>query len=203
MVAFAYLLLAAAAVLLTLFAGGTSSALVAVRSAPETWALGALIHADPGHLARDVAGWAALGCLYGSRLKWSALFLLVILAAPTVVAFWAHPGMNRFFGLSGATHALFAAAFVVEAKHRSAVWWALTSCFVAKLGFELVTGDLLLPLASNLRPAVAAHISGACLGALWAFFLGEAARERPPLLPVASHREGWSQHVGRKSSALS
>ncbi len=181
-----YLLLSVAAFVLTLCAG-EGLPLIATRGAPETWPLGALVHADLGHLLRDVLGFAALGCLYGGRVRQPALFLLVIIAVPTIACFLWYPHMNRFFGLSGATHALFAVALVMESSRRDLLWWCVAIGFVTKLGYEAITGHLVAPLSSGITPAIAAHVVGAALGAVWALSgdgVSTAVEQRPQGRPI-------------------
>lgn len=141
----------------------------------ELWRLvtGPLVHSNGGQLARDVIALVILGSAYEAefRLRFSAALVAAIVVPCAAIA-WLQPGFANYFGLSGAVYALLTMAFLHEwrtSKGRPARWVVVTCAVsVVKLGFECVTGKLLLPmeLGSGVQPAPLAHLVGLAVGAL-------------------------------------
>jgi rhomboid family GlyGly-CTERM serine protease len=137
----------------------------------QLWRLltGPLVHASASHLAWDVTILLVLGLAYEPRLRRAmALTLVFGLAVPTAAVFLADPSLRVYYGTSGATHALMAAALAFELGrgNRSAFVLALAVAFVAKLAWGVFgTGPLVGPaLAANVRETPAAHLAGALVG---------------------------------------
>lgn len=147
----------------------------------EWWRLvtGHLVHLSAGHLAMNIAGFAALALLYRSlaaRRCWLVLALAVSLSISAQL-YWFSPTVQWYVGLSGVLHGLWAAA---------AVWlWPLSRAeslgagllLFAKLAVELRFGPL--SGGEDFRVVTEAHRAGAAAGFVLAFaatLAGSAAR---------------------------
>lgn len=167
--------LVGAAVLATLLhRAGLGDALVAdarfVRGEPWRLLTGPFVHATSGHLVRDCALIALVGVAYEAPLAHRfGCFLVAALALPTV-AVLATTDARWYCGLSGVSHAYFAAAIVLEARQRrGAVRFGvvLLGCvFAVKPLYELVTGAPAFPmeLGATVRQVPIAHAAGVVVG---------------------------------------
>ena len=171
------LVCAAAAVILTA-AAGTVDWAPATRdglAAGQLWRLftGPLVHATWGHLIRDLVLLIFVGAGYGAAIggRFRAVFAAG-LAAPTAVVFVAEPDIAIYFGTSGLTHALLAAAVVAElTRGRGLSRWLAAivgAGLTFKLAYELHTGAPLFPmdLGAQVRQLPSAHAAGAVAGAI-------------------------------------
>jgi membrane associated rhomboid family serine protease len=152
-----------------------------VAGQPWRLALGPLLHADVGHLLRDLPVFAALAWWLEKRERRLPLLLLFSLVVPT--AFVLHsPGMDGYLGLSGAINALL--VVVVGRRLRAmsdprshAATVALAVAFGGKLLYEGATGHLLFPMemSGGVVAAPLAHLVGAGVGGLWLVAHGSRA----------------------------
>lgn len=141
----------------------------------QLWRLvtGPLLHATPGHLVRDCALVALVGVAYEAPLargyRW---FVIAALAVPTW-AVLATSDARWYCGLSGVSHACFAAALVFEARQRCGgvrrFVIGLGLVFAAKPLYELVTGAPVFPmeLGAQVRQVPAAHLAGVVVGVVF------------------------------------
>ncbi len=138
-------------------------------TAAEPWRLwtGPLRHADGAHLLRDLSGLLPLVVFLRARLGPTAPTTVALLALglplPVLATFAGDPGATGYYGVSGLVHALCVLALFDLARQR--LGWALLlgAALAAKLGFELSTGALWVPLDGG-RPAVWGHAAGVALG---------------------------------------
>jgi rhomboid family GlyGly-CTERM serine protease len=148
-------------------------------AAGQLWRLvtGPLLHADLGHLARDLPIFAVLAWSLERRLGRAFVPLLgVSLVVPTGAVLLLDASMTAYLGLSGAINTLLIAFVGLElfdsregslrGRRRWAVA-ALGACHIAKLVWEGLTGSLLFPMemAGGVEPAPMAHLVGAAAGA--------------------------------------
>ena len=138
---------------------------------------GPLVHATPGHLARDVALCVLVGAGFERAMRrtwpWLVAFGVIV---PPLVAFALEPEVVAYYGTSGLSHAMIGAVVTREiaAARRGAGATAIISIgasvvaagLLGKLGYELWTGRALFPMA--LGPGVEqgpiAHLAGALVG---------------------------------------
>ncbi len=156
----------------------------------EWWRLltGPLVHSNGGQLARDVVALVILGAAYEAefRLRFS-LALLAAIVVPCAAIAAVQPGFTQYFGLSGAVYALLTMAFVHEWRTsggKPARWVVITCAVTAvKLGYECVTGQLLLPmeLGHGVHPAPLAHLVGLAVGGAFMLVHSTAQVARSPL----------------------
>jgi rhomboid family GlyGly-CTERM serine protease len=153
------------------------------RTATEPWraATGPFVHATSSHLVRDLCLTGLVGIVYEHPLRrgW-VLLVLLGLVVPTV-AVLSLTGVTAYFGLSGLSHALLAAALGVELRRRRGgelVWVAAVAVgFTAKVVFEAATGAPVFPLdLGEVVPVPLAHAAGAAVGYAWA--LGRTSGKR-------------------------
>jgi rhomboid family GlyGly-CTERM serine protease len=153
------------------------------------WITGHLAHWNADHLAWDVVVFAALGTVVErfSRRAFVATLLLAVLAisASTWVC---QPDVAKYRGLSGVDSALFAFAAAMllrdaRREGRSAVVTgiaALAAAFVAKIGWEIATGQTLFvdSTAAGFTPLPLVHAVGGVVGAaVWfGHSLGRSSR---------------------------
>lgn len=136
---------------------------------------GPLVHATWAHLVRDVALTAIVGVAYERSLsrRWPALILLG-LAVPAAVSL-AAGGISVYYGLSGLSHALIAAAVTTELRTRRgpalACAAAIAAALTAKVTYEVLTGSpaFFMDLGPGIRQLPLAHAAGATLGATLAW----------------------------------
>lgn len=175
------LLGAAAAVALTAAARqGSFETLLATADglrAGQLWRLvtGPLVHATWGHLIRDLALLIFVGVGYGQLIgrRFAAVFAAGLIA-PAAAVFALEPDLAVYYGTSGLTHALLAAAVIAEltGPRRDRLTRGLAAVVGAglafKLGFELLTGGPLFPmdLGAQVRQLPSAHAAGAVAGAV-------------------------------------
>jgi len=183
------------------------SHLVAERhaiAAGQVWRLftGPLVHATWGHLVRDLALLVGVGVAFEHALGWRWPLACVLgLVGPTALAFAFNSSLAGFYGTSGLTHTVLAAAMVhVIVREQNAPRWlralAVTGAtlLAIKVGFEAIANRPMFPM--NLGPGVRqlpiAHLVGALLGVVAAFcrrpveaalpdrWPGAVTPERPP-----------------------
>ena len=132
---------------------------------------GPLVHATWGHLVRDLSLTLIVGVAYEAPLgrRWPVLIAAgLVLPALAVLA----SGATVYYGLSGLSHALLAAALGFELRRRrgrARLYVAIVAAGLAvKVGYELVTGAPAFPmdLGPGVRQTPLAHAVGAALGAL-------------------------------------
>jgi rhomboid family GlyGly-CTERM serine protease len=142
---------------------------------------GPLVHATWGHLVRDVALTLIVGVAYEAPLgrRWPALIAAgLVLPALAVLA----SGAGVYYGLSGLSHALLAAALGFELRRRrgrARGYVAIVAAGLAiKVGYELVTGAPAFPmdLGPGVRQVPLAHAVGVALGALIGGVSGRGSR---------------------------
>lgn len=167
---------------------GWADALVAHQgiSWSQPWRLltGPLVHADAGHLLRDLPIFAALSCWAERRAGFGRLLVLA-LVLPTV-AVLADGATGGYLGLSGAINTLLV-VFVAERLRRwrggldDVVVALLGAGLAGKLAYEGLTGTLLFPmeLGAGVEAAPVAHLVGALAGAAW-LLGGTATGPRSP-----------------------
>lgn len=186
------LLCAAAAVVLTAAAReGAIDVVLATRAgvaAGQLWRLvtGSLVHATWGHLVRDLALLVFVGVAYGDAIGRRRFGWLCAagLAIPAAAVFALEPDIGVYYGTSGLTHALLAAAVVGELRRPSTrslrvIAVAVGVILGVKLGYESLTGAPMFPmdLGSGIRQMPIAHAAGALVG-LSSMFAGDRP-ERP------------------------
>jgi rhomboid family GlyGly-CTERM serine protease len=184
----------AAAVLLTAAArDGAIDPLLATAEgvrAGQLWRLitGSLVHATWGHLVRDLALLVFVGVAYGDRIGRHFGWLYAAgLAIPAAAVFVFEPDISIYYGTSGLTHALLAAAVAGELRQPSSPSLRLIALIIAvvlgaKLGFEVITGDPMFPmdLGHGVRQLPIAHAAGAAVGAgfaIWSAVRGDRTRD--------------------------
>ena len=177
------LLVVGAAVLLTaLFLSSTGAAawverwLTCTREGllrGELWRLlsGPLVHASPGHAARDLLTLTVLGVLWERVIGRRYLALLALgTVLPALGSLVWDPGLRLYLGLSGLAYAVLAAGLTrqwVQGEPRQRGLLVLVAlCVTVKVVAELASGELLLPLGhpTGARPIPAAHLAGAIVG---------------------------------------
>lgn len=141
----------------------------------ELWRLltGQLMHLSPGHLACDLASFAALGLRFeaslGPRRMLLALFSSAALVDAAVLLGLA--GGDIYGGISGAAVGLLVAGAAVELRGRgraasaplAALSLGLTLALLAlKLAYEIGTGRY--PIVDGVEAAPAVHLAGALAG---------------------------------------
>ena len=146
------------------------------RWAVEPWRAitGPLVHATWGHLVRDIALTAIVGVAYEQPLRrvWPAL-TIAALVVPTIVSLTLG-GVSAYYGLSGLSHALIAAAVGFELRGRQGrarLYAAVVGAvLLAKVGYEMVTGAPAVPmdLGEGVRQLPIAHAAGVAVGAAFA-----------------------------------
>ncbi len=177
------LALAVAAVLATALSAPALLAHAPALGRGELWRLvtGSFVHATAGHLARDVALLVIVGAAYeaplGRRFGPMVIGLLIV---PPLAVFAAERGIDTYYGLSGVTHGLIAAALVLELRSPSPARYAryVAIALTAKLAYEAATGApaFAMDLGSNVRQVPAAHLAGAIIGALAALARASPSR---------------------------
>jgi rhomboid family GlyGly-CTERM serine protease len=180
--------LAALAAIATVTQAGWLVADAAGIGAGELWRLvtGPFVHVNTGHFARDVALLVIVGVAYEAPLRRGfGWLMLALLVAPTVAVLVAHPELDAYFGLSGLTHGLIAAALVYELRRpRTPLYaYAIAAALAGKVIYEVVAGAPLFPmsLGDSVRQVPIAHAAGAAVGVLFAVLFGQKGpgREAP------------------------
>ena len=133
---------------------------------------GPLVHATWGHLVRDLSLLLIPGIAYEAPMKrvWPALLAAGIVLPWLAVRAAGAPG---YYGLSGLSHALLAAALAFELRRRRSGYVALLCLLgAAKIGYEAATGAPAFPmdLGPGVHQAPLAHLVGAAAGAYIACF---------------------------------
>lgn len=147
----------------------------------QVWRLftGPLVHATWAHLLRDMALLVFVGLAFERELgRRYALLCLLGLGVPTVAALW-DPTIYIYYGTSGLTHALLAAAIThtLLARHpdfRTPAWMRGLAALgglalVTKVLWEVAFDAPLFPmdLGAGVRQLPSAHALGAAVGILF------------------------------------
>ncbi|MCB9558989.1 MAG: rhombosortase [Kofleriaceae bacterium] len=133
-------------------------------------ATGPLVHATWGHLVRDLALMLIAGVAYEQPLRRGFVALLASALVLPTLAVIVVDGAPAYYGLSGVSHALLAAALAYELGARRgrgrAYVAALAALGAIKVGYELITGAPAFPMAlgHGIRQAPLAHAVGAAIG---------------------------------------
>lgn len=144
----------------------------------ELWRLfsGALVHIDQGQAGRDLSVFFLLGAvhegLFGRRWAW---LMLLLLPLGPILAF--AQGASSYFGLSCAVNGLFALSLIEQWRRARAPWIVLLAVvFLAKLLYEGISGDMMMPMAleRGVHPLPLAHLGGALAGGLCALGIRSA-----------------------------
>jgi rhomboid family GlyGly-CTERM serine protease len=146
-------------------------------AAGELWRFvtGHLVHWNGDHLLWDVVVLGVLGALVEQRDRRALTATLLLSAVAISAAVWmCDPLTVQYRGLSGVDSALFgfvAPLLFVESRRnrQTAVSWlvaALATGFVAKVGWEIVTGQTLFvdSAAAGFVPLPLVHAVGAIVG---------------------------------------
>jgi rhomboid family GlyGly-CTERM serine protease len=145
------------------------------RALAEPWRLvtGPFVHATPSHLVRDLCLTGLVGVVYEHPLRraWPWLVLAGLVVPSGLVL--AGGDVTAYFGLSGLSHALLAAALGLELTRRrgAELAWvaAIFVAFTAKVAFETATGAPVFPLdLGEVKAVPHAHAAGAIVGYAWA-----------------------------------
>jgi peptidoglycan/LPS O-acetylase OafA/YrhL len=123
-----------------------------------------------------------LGWGYESRLRaaWPTL-VAAGLVAPLAVELALSPDLTAYYGTSGLTHTLMAAAVVFELAHRRRwIVWLAAGGLAWKLGWGLFgTGPMFGPdIGAGVRETPIAHLVGALAGACIAGLSGKPSSVR-------------------------
>lgn len=164
--------------------GGVADWLLASRAElndGQFWRLltGPLVHADGGHLLRDLPIFAGLSWVVEGRLGRAFLPVLAAsLVVPTAAVLGLQPEIGAYLGLSGAINTLlvvFVAGQLLGSGPAKGATAVLALAHLGKLTYEGLTGALLFPLElpPGVEAAPIAHLAGAGVGllfgaALWA-----------------------------------
>lgn len=160
--------------------------------AGQIWRLvtGPLVHATWGHLLRDVALLLAVAIAFGDSLgrRRFAVLCLAGLAVPTAAVFVFEPDITLYYGTSGLTHALLAAAAVGELRRPDGsrmprlLGAGVAIGLIAKLAVELAGGAPAFPmdLGPGVRQLPSAHAAGAIVGFLLSMVAAQSARAASP-----------------------
>jgi len=142
----------------------------------EWWRLftGSLVHTDPGHLLLNLAGLLFVMLLFAEQLPARRLAVAGLLITPAIglAVFLFEPHTDRFAGLSGLLHGLFAlgAGMLWKTDRRASL--ALLLLLLSKLVLERHLGPVsrpILPATANV--AYGAHAWGSLFGTLLAVVL--------------------------------
>jgi rhomboid family GlyGly-CTERM serine protease len=153
----------------------------------ELWRLltGQLVHLSLGHLACDLASFAALGLRFEASLgpRRTLLALLSSAALVDAVVLLGLAGGDIYGGISGVAVGLLVAGAAVELSARgrapggalAALSLGLTLALLAlKLAYEIATGRY--PIVDGVEAAPAVHLAGALAGLAAAWDAGPSPR---------------------------
>lgn len=133
---------------------------------------GHLVHLNAMHLLLNMLGLVLVLTLFDRVLTWRQWLLLLMSSAFAISAalYWLLPQIERYVGLSGVIHALYAAGAVsLLATRERGFAWVLLVLLVVKLTMEnygqgiSLTADMI-----GGRVLVQAHLYGAIWGGLYA-----------------------------------
>jgi rhomboid family GlyGly-CTERM serine protease len=151
-------------------------------SQPWRWWTAAWVHLSPMHLVANLLGAALLAALgWAARCEGRDAAAWLLAWPLTHLGLLLQPALAHYGGLSGVLHAgvVVAAIGLVrrERQARRALGLALLAGVAAKLLFEQPwQGPLRVLPGWEIAIAPAAHLSGACVGALCAFLPWRSAR---------------------------
>jgi rhomboid family GlyGly-CTERM serine protease len=138
-----------------------------------TLVLSNLTHWNLSHLAWDLAVFLILGAIaeFRDRRNYTLVLLLCSVACP-VAAFLSMPDLERYRGLSGIDTGLFMLVLLTLRQEAPRlirlVLHMVLLLFVTKTALEYVSGETIFvrDLGSHILPVPAAHVAGACAGAI-------------------------------------
>jgi rhomboid family GlyGly-CTERM serine protease len=136
---------------------------------------GHLTHYDGQHLFWDLLMFVVLGAICERQNKKLFGVLLVIMATiVSLTVMFACSDISEYRGLSGIDTGLFAWLTITQLRtslagrdRYFAAFWATSGLLlIGKLGFEMITGDVLFVQADGFKPILESHLAGTAVGAL-------------------------------------
>ena len=136
---------------------------------------GHLTHYDGQHLFWDLLMFVVLGAICERQnRKLFGVFLIVMATTVSLTVMFACNGISEYRGLSGIDTGLFAwltltqlrSSLAGRDRYFAAFWATSGLLLIGKLGFEMITGDILFVQADGFKPMLESHLSGAAVGAL-------------------------------------
>ncbi|RMG50734.1 MAG: rhombosortase [Gammaproteobacteria bacterium] len=140
---------------------------------------GHLVHLGWRHFLLNLAGLLLLLELVRDWLgPWARLTALVLgMAAISGALLWLHPEVAWYRGLSGALHALWAAALVPALRARAPLGWVLAVLLAAKILWEALSGQPASGALLGDEPVLLlAHWYGAAAGLGYGLLLAANAK---------------------------
>lgn len=143
----------------------------------QWWRLlsGHLTHYDGQHLFWDLLMFVVLGaiCERQNRKRFGVLLVIMATVVSLAVMFTC-TGISEYRGLSGIDTGLFAWLTIGQLRtslagrdRYFAAFWAMSGfLLMVKLGFEMMTGDVLFVQTDGFKPILESHLAGAAVGAL-------------------------------------
>jgi len=143
----------------------------------QWWRLlsGHLTHYDGQHLFWDLLMFVVLGAICERQnKKLFGVFLVIMAIVVSLTVMFSSNGISEYRGLSGIDTGLFAWLTITQLRtclngrdRYFAAFWATSGLLlIGKLGFEMLTGDILFVQADGFKPIVESHLAGAAVGAL-------------------------------------
>ncbi len=143
----------------------------------QWWRLlsGHLTHYDGQHLFWDLLMFVVLGaiCERQNRKRFG-VFLVIMATVVSLTVMFTSAGISEYRGLSGIDTGLFAWLTIGQLRtslagrdRYFAAFWAMSGfLLMGKLGFEMMTGDVLFVQTDGFKPMLESHLAGAVVGAL-------------------------------------
>jgi len=143
----------------------------------QWWRLlsGHLTHYDGQHLFWDLLMFVVLGaiCERQNRKRFGVI-LLIMATIVSLTVMYTCADISEYRGLSGIDTGLFAWLTIGQLRtslagrdRYFATFWAITGLLlVGKLGFEMMTGDVLFVQTDGFKPMLESHLAGAAMGTL-------------------------------------
>lgn len=143
----------------------------------QWWRLlsGHLTHYDAQHLFWDLLMFVVLGaiCERQNRKRFG-VFLVIMATVVSIAVMFTCTGISEYRGLSGIDTGLFAwltigqlRTSLAERDRYFAAFWTMSGfLLMGKLGFEMMTGDVLFVQTEGFKPMLESHLAGAAVGAL-------------------------------------
>lgn len=143
----------------------------------QWWRLltGHLTHYDGQHLFWDLLMFVALGAICERQNRKSfGLFFVIMAIIVSLTVMLTCGEISEYRGLSGIDTGLFAWLTVSQLRNSYATedryftcFWATSGCLlVGKLGFEMITGDVLFVQTDGFKAILESHLAGTAVGAL-------------------------------------